>query len=269
MNTHGENPAATTHARGVVPAARECLRVTIRVIDAAPCGHALLDLAAWCAAPALALLKKLPLRTAISRARWKVAWICRDRLAEPRWRRRVRVDDWPEGVGHDGPLVVATVHLGPMELISWALAAQRKTVAVASLDAERRSARFRQASDSAPLLLSSRKPRELAAFVAAGGALVIAVDFPHGKQHTAGGVRLATGAARLAVMHDAPLLLALAEPAPGGTVRITLTPARLPGDDATVQVVCERLGPLVAAAAAKFPDESDVSLREALREGGR
>lgn len=143
-----------------------------------------------------------------------VAWMCRDRLAQPRWSRRFRVDD-PAGALaaqlRRGPVVVPSLHFGPSRLLSWVLASKGYPAGVAVHNADTISKRFKTVPGyTRPRNIAAGDPRALLSFLRTGGVLVIAVDFPRGRRvavHEDGvHARVCTGAVRLAADTGAAIL---------------------------------------------------------------
>lgn len=116
-----------------------------------------------------------------------------------------------------GPAVLAVIHQGPFDLLSWALAAQGRRAAMAVANPKAKSRRFREhkARYAAPPLLDASAPRELLRFLNGGGVLILAVDYPRGRlalvRRKGMVLRIATGASRLASAAGVPLIPCSAE----------------------------------------------------------
>jgi lauroyl/myristoyl acyltransferase len=144
-----------------------------------------------------------------------------DRLAEPRWRERCRL----EGLEHlqaahlaGRPVILAFFHFGPFNLSNrWLLALGFPAVAFSGGHSSRRSRLTRfldrlSPFPDLPVFIYPDQLRLVPEFLTAGKFLFMAVDSPVGKQVTvpfgAGWTfSMTAGAARLAGRHGADLIL--------------------------------------------------------------
>jgi hypothetical protein len=150
-----------------------------------------------------------------------VAWVFRDRFAEPAWQRRIQIPGQQRiqaALGSGSPVVLVTVHTEAMYLLGRFLAAAGFRTAVLVENASHHSRRFgsEPGLKAPPTLINASDLRTAAAFLGAPGVLVIAADAWRGKHVECRSERhgvfisLATGAARLARRQHAICLSAVA-----------------------------------------------------------
>lgn len=142
-----------------------------------------------------------------------------ERLAAPEWRERCSfsgLEELLEVQRRGQPVILVVAHFGPYYLLRfWLQAAGVRAATMVAGQANKRSY-LNQLKDRAalfpeiPTVFYSHQLREVAKFLAAGNALVIAVDNNSGNQIQVPvaadfNFRMATGALRLAVRHRARL----------------------------------------------------------------
>jgi hypothetical protein len=143
-----------------------------------------------------------------------------ERLAETKWRERCRItgfDHLQQARQSGRPVVLAFCHFGPFFLLrTWLRAAGIPAASLVGGKSENRSKLMQRADRFAPFAeiptaFSLERLKAAAKFLTAGNTLLIAMDDPAGKQMdlpfgTGWTFRMATGAVRLAIRHQAELI---------------------------------------------------------------
>jgi lauroyl/myristoyl acyltransferase len=143
-----------------------------------------------------------------------------DRLAGAKWSGRCRVtglDRLQQARASGRPVVLAFCHFGPFFLLRiWLRAAGIPAIIVAGGKSESRSKLMQRLAGftlfaEVPTVFHLDQLRKAAGFLAAGNPLLIAIDDPAGKQMElpfceGWTFRMATGAVRLAIRHQAELI---------------------------------------------------------------
>jgi lauroyl/myristoyl acyltransferase len=143
-----------------------------------------------------------------------------DRVSSPRWRERCQIvgAERIKAARKAGrPVMLAICHFGPFILTGlWLRAFGMPVTGMILRTAGVRSRTDRRRDNylphpQIPGYLHADQLREIVRLVSAGGTLVVAIDFPSGRQELVPGeagwsFRMATGAIRLAARHSAELI---------------------------------------------------------------
>ncbi len=208
-----------------------------------------------------------------------------DRLAEPRWQRRCRCEGLENVAGAQArqtPVVLATLHFGPLVLLRFLLRARR--IPVAGLSEEQRVRRplaqrmkdARACLPQVPHVFPREELKAARAFLQDGGWLLIPMDAPHGKQVDVptphGSLRLGTGAVRLAQSTGARLVPCLIyEESPWRFVVHCGKPAELGAAQAkdTLEAAAQHLVREFLPVLLRHPSHWGYNVMEAWREEGK
>jgi lauroyl/myristoyl acyltransferase len=143
-----------------------------------------------------------------------------DRLSGAKWREHCRItglDRLRQARENGRPVVLAFCHFGPITLLRiWLRAAGIPAIIVAGGKSETRSRLMKRLAGFAllaevPTVFHLDQLRDATGFMASGNPLLIAIDGPAGKQMElpfceGWTFRMATGAVRLAIHHQAELI---------------------------------------------------------------
>jgi lauroyl/myristoyl acyltransferase len=143
-----------------------------------------------------------------------------DRLADAKWKKHCRILGFEHlqlARQNGRPVVLAFCHFGPFFLLrSWLRAAEIPAAVMVGGKSESRAKLMRRLAEFAPFpeiptVFHPDRLREATGFLAAGNPLLIAMDDPAGKQMDVPfcegwTFRMATGAVRLAIRHQAELI---------------------------------------------------------------
>lgn len=243
------------------------------------------DLPQWCALPPRSAIRASSLG-AFWRARLRchltrVLCFMPDRLITERWLRRCRI----EGEEHllsalrsGQPVVLPTLHFGAVLLLRYWLRAKGHPVAALVTEPVSRRHALKQHKDSlsppanVPNVISGTQPRDALRFLKQGGALMVILDNPYGRQIEArvrnSPWRVSGTAFRLASLTGAVMLPTLIyEEAPWRFVVHVGRPAPDLGRPAAdfedaARHIWNELEPILR----KYPDDCLGELRESLRQ---
>jgi lauroyl/myristoyl acyltransferase len=180
-------------------------------------------------------------RSRLHRAKLVSYWS--DRLSTRRWARLCRFEGSPASLDALGagarPVILATLHYGPVEMLHYWLRSRRVPVAilVAVGEAERPAHRIRLLHDldrrsglgGLPHLIPATSLRDAAEFLQANRVLIVVLSGGSGTEVDVGServsLRLSPGALRLASLVDALVIPCIISAGRGGAVSITLADA--------------------------------------------
>ena len=149
----------------------------------------------------------------------QLVYVWPDRLCTQRWRKRCRLEgrvDLVKSWDADRPMILASVHVGPSEIMNYWLRAHGiviTTVRAAWAESLDRLARHQHALSppaDVPVFLPVKEMPRVRHFLRPGERLLVMVDVDRGKQiHVPfenNSFRMATGAIRLAILTGAELI---------------------------------------------------------------
>jgi lauroyl/myristoyl acyltransferase len=205
----------------------------------------------------------------LDRARVELTWLswtCRDRFHHRRWTRRIA---WAgehhvtSALAAGRPVVLATVHYGPLTFLGRLMCARGWTVGALADRREWIDPRTRRAPDGrriAPRIFLPRHARRVLRFLGRGGAVIVAMDFPRGRLAPVaiGGrvLPLSTGGLRLAAAARAVVIPCVARERWLWRAAVTFfppVPGDLVADPALHPAACQHIADAIAPAITTDP----------------
>jgi hypothetical protein len=223
-------------------------------------------------------------RTRLNLAKLVSYWS--DVLATPRWSRLCRF----EGAGSSleavlagsRPVILATLHFGPLEMLYYSLRSRRVPIAILVADGEGRRPPHRvrllrncdrgAEIEGLPHLFPTTELREAAEFLLANRVLIVVTTGGSGSGVVSGddraGLHLSPGAFRLASLVDALVIPCTITAGRSGSVTIELAevlPPEILGDRRQHAAACERLCRFFLPAVRSSTGQADPWLLQCLR----